>query len=168
MCPTNLYLTQETGMTTAQLQASDLTGIDVIDDQHQAIFDLVSSLEDMAGEGDRDAIGQVINQIVSHTLAHFEFEEELMEQAAYPFLKVHKRLHDHFIQRLLGFTQRFDNGEDVALDLAHFLNSWLRSHFSHEDKDYSPQILAEMQGLSDKVSVASNESWLSRALRKIA
>jgi hemerythrin len=168
MCPTTLYLIQETGMTATQLHPSDLTGIDVIDDQHQEIFDLVSSLEDMAQAGDHDAIGKVINNIVSHTLAHFEFEEELMEQVAYPFIRVHKRLHDHFIQRLVGYTQRFDGGEDVTIELAHFLNSWLRSHFSHEDKDYSPQILAEMQGLSDKVTVASNESWLSRTLHKIA
>lgn len=155
-------------MTDMQLQPSDLTGIGVIDDQHQQIFDLVGELDDAAHGADRAQIGECINRIVSHTLAHFEFEEELMEQSNYPFLKVHKRLHDHFIQRMLGYTQRFDNGEEITLELTHFMSSWLRSHFSHEDRDYSPQILAEMQGLANQVSAASNESWLSRTLHRFA
>lgn len=155
-------------MTTVQLESADLTGIGVIDDQHQQIFDLVSALGERAQGGSREQIGEAINRIVSHTLAHFEFEEELMEQVAYPFLKVHKRLHDHFIQRLASYTQRFDGGEDVAIELEQFLASWLRNHFSHEDKDYSPQILAEMQGVTNQTTQADNESWFSRTLSKIA
>ncbi len=155
-------------MTTTQLDAADLTGIGVIDDQHQQIFDLIDALGEAAQNDSREQIGAVINHIVSHTLAHFEFEEELMEQVAYPFLKVHKRLHDHFIQRLASYTQRFDAGEDIAVELVQFLTSWLRSHFSHEDRDYSPQVLEEMQGVTSQVSRADNESWFSRTLRKIA
>ena len=155
-------------MTALQLETSDLTGIGVIDDQHQQIFDLIDALGATAQGGDREQIGEAINRIVSHTLAHFEFEEELMEQVAYPFLKVHKRLHDHFIQRLADFTQRFDAGEEIALELEQFLGSWLRSHFSREDKDYSPQVLAEMQGATSPTAHADNESWFSRTLRKIA
>jgi len=155
-------------MTTQHLEPSDLTGIGVIDDQHEEILSLVTSLSEVAQSGDREEIGASINHIVSHTLAHFEFEEELMEQAGYEFIKVHKRLHDHFIQRLAGYTQRFDAGEEVAVELEQFLASWLRSHFSHEDKDYSPRVLAEMQGLTSSEAVIDNESWFSRTLRKIA
>ena len=155
-------------MTTIQLAATELTGIGVIDDQHQQIFDLIDALGEAAQTGDHELIGDAINRIVSHTLAHFEFEEELMEQVAYPFLKVHKRLHDHFIQRLASYTQRFDAGEDITIELEQFLASWLRSHFSHEDRDYSPQILAEMQGVTNQAAHTDNESWFSRTLRKIA
>ena len=155
-------------MTAVQLAPSHLTNIGVIDDQHQQIFDLVEALSVSAENGHREQVGECINRIVSHTLAHFEFEEELMEQAGYQFLKVHKRLHDHFIQRLAGYTQCFDAGEDIATELGQFLASWLRSHFSHEDKDYSPQVLAEMQGLTNETASSHNESWFSRTLRKIA
>ncbi|MEN8169876.1 MAG: bacteriohemerythrin [Pseudomonadota bacterium] len=155
-------------MAAVQLEASDLTGIGVIDDQHQEIFDLVDALAELAETGNHEQIGGCINRIVSHSLAHFEFEEELMEQSDYPFIKVHKRLHDHFIQRLAGYTQRFDAGEDIAVELQQFLSKWLHSHFTHEDKDYSPQILVEMHGLGSEVSVAGNESWLSKTLHKIA
>ena len=155
-------------MTTTQLEQADLTGIGVIDDQHQQIFDLIDALGEAAKGGSREQIGEAINHIVSHTLAHFEFEEELMEQVGYPFLKVHKRLHDHFIQRLAGYTQRFDAGEDIAVELEQFLASWLHNHFLHEDKDYSPQVLAEMQGVTNQMARADNESWFSRTLRKIA
>ena len=155
-------------MTAQQLASADLTGIGVIDDQHQQIFDLITALGESAPNGNREQIGEDINRIVSYTLAHFEFEEELMEQAAYPFLKAHKRLHDHFLQRLAGYTQRFDAGEDIAIELEQFLASWLYSHFSHEDKDYSPQILAEMRGLTSQTVGTDEQSWFSRTLRKIA
>lgn len=155
-------------MTTTHLSTLELTGIGVIDDQHQAIFDQLEIFNTQASNGDRQQIGASINQIVSQTLAHFEFEEELMEQSDYPFLKVHKRLHDYFIQHLVGYTQRFDAGEDIAGDLAPFLNNWLHNHFTHEDRDYSPQVLAEIEGKGDKVSSADNESWISRTLQKIA
>lgn len=155
-------------MTATQLQASDLTGIGVIDDQHQEILDLVDTLGHLAESGSQEQIGKCIDQIVSHSLAHFEFEEELIEQAGYQFLKVHKRLHDHFIQRLVAYTQRFDSGEDVTKELYQFLDSWLRSHFAHEDKDYSPQVIAEMHGLTSESAALNNKSWLSRTLRKIA
>ncbi len=155
-------------MTAMQLDEADLTGIGVIDDQHDQILELVAQLGVVAKSGEREQIEQSITRIVSHTLAHFEFEEELMQQSGYPFLKVHKRLHDHFIQRLASYTQRFDNGENIADELGQFLSSWLRSHFSHEDKDYSPQVLAEMQGLASDVASADNQGWFSRTFRKSA
>jgi len=150
------------------LQETDLTGIGVIDDQHEEILHLIDELVVAAHANDRDRAGDCINRIVSHTLAHFEFEEELMEQAGYRFIKVHKRLHDHFIQRLAGYTQRFDAGEDILAELTQFLTGWLHSHFTHEDRDYSPQVLAEMQGLTDQAAHQDRESWLSRTLHRIA
>ncbi len=155
-------------MTVIQLNEADLTGIGVIDEQHEHVLDQITLLGKIAKEGSREQIEQSINHIVSHTLAHFEFEEELMEQSGYPFIKVHKRLHDHFIQRLASYTQRFDNGEDITAELHQFLSSWLRSHFAHEDKDYSPQVLAEMQGLTSGMARSDNESWFSRTLHRIA
>ncbi len=153
-------------MTATTLQLRDLTGIRVIDDQHQEIFALIGSLEITAADGDRKVIGRHIDHILSLTLSHFEFEEELMEQASYPFLKVHKRLHDHFMQRFIAYTHRFDSGEDVTEELVPFLSSWLQNHFRQEDKDYSPQILAEISGQAEIPRKASNENWLQQILGK--
>ena len=85
-----------------------------------------------------------------------------MDEAGYPLLKAHKRLHDHFMQRFITYIHRFDSGEDVIEELAQFLSSWLQNHFRQEDKDYSPAILAEIKGSSDKPS----KGWLSRTLYK--
>ena len=152
-------------MTASILQLADLTGIPVIDDQHQEIIALVDTLGKMSASSDRQAIGRQIDRILSLTLAHFEFEEELMEESSYPFLKVHKRLHDHFTHRLLTYTHRFYGGEDIVEELAPFLSNWLHNHFSQEDKDYSPRILAEMQGSANKTST-KGKGWLSRKLYK--
>lgn len=151
-------------MSSKQLQVIDLTGIEVIDDQHGQILDLIKELGELTGSPDHQHIASVIDQVFSLTLNHFAFEEELMEQVDYPFLKVHRRLHDHFIQRLTSFTQRFDTGENVIDEMVVFMDKWLHNHFIQEDKDYSPQILAEMTGRTETPSKASNENWLQRIL----
>ncbi|MDH5784116.1 MAG: bacteriohemerythrin [Chromatiales bacterium] len=155
-------------MTTQHLKHSDLTGIGVIDDQHEEILGLINSLTKSAKSGQRDRVETMVDSIVPIILAHFEFEEELMEQADYTYLKVHKRLHDHFIQRLADYTHRFDNGESIAVEMANFMSSWLRGHFTREDRDYSPQVLAEMSGLTNDAAALDSNSWFSRTLRKIA
>jgi len=149
-------------MPSKQLQLIDLTGIEVIDDQHGEILDLVNGLSALSGAHEHPQTAATIDQVVSLTLNHFAFEEELMEQVGYPFLKVHRRLHDHFIQRLAGYTQRFDAGENVIDELVGFMSDWLRNHFIQEDKDYSPHILAEMGCATEHPRLASNEGWWGR------
>ncbi len=153
-------------MPSKQLQVIDLTGIEVIDDQHGQILDLIKELGDLTETLDHQHIATVVDQIVSLTINHFAFEEELMEQVDYPFLKVHRRLHDHFLQRLASYTQRFDAGEEVIAEMVAFMDKWLHNHFIQEDKDYSPQILAEISGQAEVPKKASNEHWLQRILGK--
>ncbi len=128
-----------------QIQSSEITGIEIIDEQHQQILNLIDGINKALADGDRNQIELAINQVYTHIIAHFEFEEQLMEQVGYPFLNVHRRLHDYFLQHLAEHTQRFDAGEDVVAELLVFASNWLHSHFVNEDRDYSPQVLTEMK-----------------------
>jgi hemerythrin len=112
------------------------TGIDVIDDQHKRIVEYINELHDARATDDKQKIGDVIDELVDYTVSHFAFEESLMEQAGYPFLTPHQRVHQLFINKVSGFVQRYQDGEEVSGDLLNMLQRWLVNHIKSEDGDY--------------------------------
>lgn len=130
---------------------SDLnTGIDVIDNQHQRIVDYINALYDATQTQDREQVGAVIEQLIEYTLSHFTFEEEMMEQADYPFSKAHKRVHELFARRVTEFQQRYSLGEDVAEQLITLLKTWLVNHIRRDDADYTGIVKENLVGAKEK------------------
>jgi hemerythrin len=116
------------------------TGIEVIDAQHRRIVAYINSLEDARLAGDRNRIGNVLEQLVDYTQSHFGFEEALMEEAGYKFLRPHRKVHELFIRRISEFTVRSAKGEDVSEELQRVLSTWLLNHIASEDRDYAPAV----------------------------
>ena len=56
-----------------------------VDEQHQQLFTMVNSLHDgvVAGENFQ-IIKEILDCLASHTVAHFQTEEELMRAVNYP------------------------------------------------------------------------------------
>jgi hemerythrin len=112
-------------------------GIEVIDNQHRRIVDYINLLDEaVAGGHTREDIGILINDLVDYTVSHFAFEESLQEEAAYPFIKAHQKVHGLFARRVGEFTERFEKGEDVSRGLHSMLVTWLLNHIKHDDADY--------------------------------
>lgn len=61
-------------------------GIDVIDQQHRRIIEMLNHLHVAQASMQRAAVGEVIDEVVDYTMSHFAFEEELMEEAGLPVL----------------------------------------------------------------------------------
>ena len=118
--------------------SSDLnTGIDVIDRQHQRIVDYINELDDARTSGHQtEDVGRVIDEMVDYTLSHFAFEESMQEEAKYPFLKAHKRVHEMFVKKVADLQHRFSLGEDVSAELHKMLFTWLYNHIKRDDADY--------------------------------
>jgi len=116
------------------------TGIDIIDSQHQRIVTYINALEQARIAKDRARVGHVIEQLVDYTQSHFGFEESLMEEARYRFLKPHQKVHELFIRRVNDFTVRAAKGEDIAEELHTMLSTWLLNHIAHEDRDYAASV----------------------------
>ena len=77
------------------------TGIDVIDRQHKAIVDYINKLHDARASGHKnEVVAKVIGDLVDYTASHFAFEESMQEEAKYPYLKAHKKVHDLFVKRV--------------------------------------------------------------------
>lgn len=132
------------------------TGIEVIDTQHKRIVAYVNQLEAAEVSGDKIQVAQVIEQLVDYTQSHFGFEEAMMEEAGYKFLKPHQKVHELFIRRVSDFTMRAAKGEDVARELHSMLTKWLINHIASEDHDYSKAVL-QMLARQDRKTSAEGE-----------
>lgn len=139
------------------------TGIEVIDNQHRRIVEMINQLHDANQGHSREAVGEVIENLVDYTLSHFAFEESLMEDAGYEFLRAHKRVHELFIKRVSEFKMRFQAGEDVAVDLNGLLSRWLFNHIKSDDSAYVGAVRGNMQTITqDK----TEGGWLSRSMKR--
>ena len=129
--------------------------IEIIDEQHMHILELINQLDDLIPTKDRSAVGQVLNDLVSTIINHFEFEEELMGKSGYGHLKAHTTLHNRFTAKLVAYTQQYDTGECIIDAIHPFLVKWFPYHIE-EDKDYCSDVAAEMNPEQNK------KGWFSR------
>jgi len=144
------------------------TGIKSIDQQHKRIVEYINRLDDARAQGSRQLIGEVIDGLVDYTQSHFSFEEKMMEDAGYPLLRGHRRVHQMFIKQVADYQQRFEAGEDVAEELHSLLKRWLFNHIKHDDASYVTDVKASMQDLETDSGEedGEQEGWLARNLRR--
>lgn len=110
--------------------------VDVIDKQHKRLVQLLNLLHDamLKGEG-RDVLGPVLGELVRYTGYHFDTEEQLMLEYAYPGYSEHKAEHDALKQRALAFVRDYEaNKLTVTVELSMFLSEWLQHHIQGTDK----------------------------------
>ncbi|WXL24370.1 bacteriohemerythrin [Ectopseudomonas mendocina] len=119
------------------------TGIDIIDSQHQRLFTYFQDIEQCIAAEDTASVEQLCRGLIDYAVSHNSFEESLMEQAGYPMLEGHHRVHEAFKQRTQGYLQRIDSGADklkIAREMRTDIGLWLINHIKHEDKHYSPYV----------------------------
>jgi hemerythrin-like metal-binding protein len=110
-----------------------------IDDQHKKLIALANQLYDAmrAGKG-RDVLGPVLTELVEYTAYHFESEERLMLQHAYPEHDEHKELHDSMAEKARQLRDDFRQGQESrAMDVMLFLSNWLNIHILEVDMRYA-------------------------------
>ena len=139
------------------------TGIQVIDDQHRRIVEMINQLHAAQTGGSQLVVAEVIDELVDYTLSHFAFEEELMEEAGYPFCAAHKRVHEVFTKRVSEYRMRFQAGEDVVDELKSMLSRWLFNHIRGDDQAYAEQVKAHLNQFARE---HQGGGWLGRTLKR--
>ncbi|MDW8322928.1 MAG: bacteriohemerythrin [Burkholderiales bacterium] len=139
------------------------TGIEVIDEQHKRIVNYINQLEAARRSGDRNQVMAVIEELVDYTQSHFGFEEAMMEEAGYEFLKPHQKVHELFIKRVTEFTMRAAKGEDIAEELQHTLTRWLMNHIANEDHNYA-EAVKRMVARKQQAAVTTPAAATSKGL----
>ncbi len=140
------------------------TGIDVIDSQHKRIVDYINKLYDARLNKDFKAIGDIIEGTVDYTISHFGFEEALIEDAGYEFVRPHKKVHELFIRRVSEFQTRLKSGEDISEELHNLLARWLFNHIKSDDAAYVKSVKSNI------ISITSDQNkngWLAKSFKKM-
>lgn len=137
------------------------TGISCIDRQHQRIIADINDLHEVSRKtGQCDVLADVVKEMHDYMVKHFTFEEELLNEAGYEFLKAHERLHFLFLKHMDDYRQRLQAGENVVPELLAMLKTWWEHHIANEDADYVAAVTGKFSG-GDPLAA----EWLSATLK---
>jgi len=113
------------------------TGHTRMDAEHKELAQLFNRLRDAVdgGEG-KAACAEVLDGIIGHTQAHFELEQQLMAQHAYPKAKQHAAEHAMLLRQARDYRDSFDvNTAAARAALMKFPEVWLAYHILFSDKE---------------------------------
>jgi hemerythrin len=132
-------------MTSATLTDDLLTGIDVVDAQHKALFEAVNTLSQAIQDGVADdALMLQLALIAQHTIFHFHTEEELMKTHQYTRRTLHGAEHLDLILKVREIQYKSAKGQSVTMDITRFLAEWFGRHIVSLDMDYASFIRSEV------------------------
>ncbi len=119
---------------------SFVAGVQEIDEQHMILVDLLNSAKvKLLPESDTKVMEQIILDLLSYALYHFDTEERLMGE--YDYNKespqdAHAHLDQHrtFSAKVVSARKALTSGEKIsAEDLLQFLTEWLVNHILKTD-----------------------------------
>lgn len=114
------------------------TGIELVDAQHQGLFEAVNKLADSFKAGNAgNQVVESLDFLVAYTLEHFQTEERFMREDGYPGLAAHADEHARLLQQVQELQGRLVAGQPVTMDVTIFLVEWLTSHISGSDLRYA-------------------------------
>lgn len=128
------------------------TGIQVIDDQHKILVNLINDIyQGLTGRCSRVSLQRIILELRGYIDYHFGAEEQLMSEHDFNCdhpdeHESHLQQHRHFIDRLAEMEQYLANNRPVFYeDLFIFLRDWLANHILHTDKKMANSLKQSMQ-----------------------
>ncbi len=112
-------------------------GIDVIDEHHRHLFDLINDLYDVVVDkrGSRE-VARLLKALDLYAHVHFDAEERMMAHYRYPGLAVQHDQHQGFHAKLKSFhLELHGNPLTAQYDVLSYLRNWLVGHIRHEDAE---------------------------------
>jgi hemerythrin-like metal-binding protein len=114
------------------------TGMKDIDEQHKKFIGTINKAKQAADSGaPRKAQKDVIEELAEYGRYHFDTEEKYFKKFNYPYAKEHEAEHAKLLAKVLYFSNKFDSGQDVAIELLDFLKGWLADHLMKHDMKYA-------------------------------
>lgn len=117
-----------------------LTGIDLIDEEHRLLFEIVEKAYRLVrsgiSAGSYDEIINILNELKDYTIRHFTDEEEYMESIRYEGLESQKNAHAAFAAKLesVNLLELDEDPQKYMEGLIEFLLGWLINHIMYTDK----------------------------------
>jgi hemerythrin len=117
-----------------------LTGIEEIDEQHKALFEVINRLDHAVSSEDKwSAVHFALVELDNYVRVHFAVEEALMRLHGYPDLADHIAAHRGFASQLMEIKEHSIR-RDVSDEMTRLLHNWLVGHIHKADKAYVPHL----------------------------
>jgi len=122
------------------------TGVTTMDEQHKILVNMINEANYLLDETTgRDVYMEVVKDLISYALYHFDDEEELMITAQYPqdLRQHHIEEHRAFSRKVTTIQQELVQGKLINRDeLIGYLNHWLVNHIMGTDQQLGKALLA--------------------------
>ncbi len=113
-------------------------GIQEIDYQHKVLVRLINVIHQADQEGKKITdFEDLLETLVNYTIAHFNYEEDLMEKVGYANIGPHKAIHKEFLKGVGEFLADFRAGRTSVEQLMEILKKWLVNHIQKTDTEYT-------------------------------
>ena len=123
----------------AEFDESLVTGNEMIDSQHKELIAKINSLvESCEKDGGKIAATKMLNYLAEYTEFHFNAEEKLQEEIAYPGIEEHKKQHQELYKVVEELHEMLEEQEGpteafVAQVQENVIN-WLYNHIKGFDR----------------------------------
>ncbi len=116
-----------------------LVGMEVLDYQHQQIFEMVNTVyASLISGAEPGTTADLVQRLMDTTREHFATEEAILSAAGYPGLGAHRALHAELIRRVQSYCSRSKCGENLlSPHLVNFLRDWWVHHLECIDREYA-------------------------------
>jgi hemerythrin len=121
-----------------------LTGIDQIDRQHRAFFDLLNACHEAARADGGGTDASLRTSLKRYASVHFRFEEDLLRAAGCPHIDVQVRQHAFFEAQLGRLDLPEAQSGRPAREMLSFLRDWFLEHILTQDMQALPFVQANV------------------------
>lgn len=114
-------------------------GLADIDDQHRQLRERVNALADAVIADDALVAADAVADLLTDSQAHFEYEEALMGDVAYPGYELHEEQHAELLASMQRLHVELSSGR-IATDSARtlqFLRDWFSIHIVRTDAPFA-------------------------------
>jgi hemerythrin-like metal-binding protein len=126
-------------------QASQETGIPILDEQHRGLVSTINSFHHFlrGGQGAL-AFGPTLSLLMAYARLHFQTEEALLREAGYPHLDLHRALHGDLARKLEDLKR--EGPSSAEDDLLPLLKAWWLGHIAQEDRKFVGHLWRHQEG----------------------
>jgi len=110
-------------------------GFDLIDNQHQKLFELASQTEQAIVSGETEnTVKAALNELLDYARYHFSSEEQYMQQVKYDDIENHAKMHQDFELKVKSMLKRFHSNSNFNFaELMGLFYDWIIQHILAED-----------------------------------
>ncbi len=122
-----------------------MLGMEHFDRQHLQLHEVLEEMLVAMREGRASTqMRSLLPRMRALIVRHFQDEEKMMAEIAFPLLPIHQTLHREFMGRVAGFKALLDAGDPTAvLQTVAGFKAWIGEHISTADRAYSEYFKAK-------------------------